>query len=82
MNAAGRKKRPVESYDHRDKKRANNPPVGLVTPETDRVAGQRKTYEYDPHIGAVHRHGSRMRKRLGHLKRPMLQATYDIHFGL
>ena len=42
-------KRPIESYDHRDKDRLNNPPVGLVTPETDQDAGQ-KTYAYDPHL--------------------------------
>ena len=44
------KKKPIESYDHKDKKRANNPPVGLVTPDTDPDAGQKKTYEYDPHL--------------------------------
>ncbi|MBC7185681.1 MAG: site-specific DNA-methyltransferase [Calditrichaeota bacterium] len=44
-------KRPIESYEHRDKKRVNNPPVGLVTPETDPDAGQqKKTYAYDPHL--------------------------------
>ena len=42
-------KRPIESYDHLDKDRLNNPPVGLVTPETDQDAG-RKTYVYDPHL--------------------------------
>ena len=42
-------KRPIESYDHRDKDRVNNPPVGLVTPETDRDEGS-KTYAYDPHL--------------------------------
>ncbi len=42
-------KHPIESYDHRDKERLNNPPVGLVTPETDRDAG-RKSYAYDPHL--------------------------------
>ena len=42
-------KRPIESYDHRGKERLNNPPVGLVTPETDRDAGK-KTYAYDPHL--------------------------------
>jgi len=26
--------RPVEPYDHKCKKRVNNPPVGLVTPQT------------------------------------------------
>ena len=42
-------KLPIESYEHRDKERVNNPPVGLVTPETDRDAGS-KTYSYDPHL--------------------------------
>ena len=42
-------KRPIEAYEHRDQERLNNPPVGLVTPETDRDAG-RKTYAYDPHL--------------------------------
>ena len=46
---ASRSKRAIEYYDHRDKERLNNPPVGLVTPETDRDAGQ-KTYAYDPHL--------------------------------
>jgi adenine-specific DNA-methyltransferase len=42
---------PIESYEHRDKERVNNPPVGLVTPETDPDAGQKKkTYAYDPHL--------------------------------
>ena len=39
----------VKSYDHADKKRLNNPPVGLVTPDTDPDAGE-KTYAYDPHL--------------------------------
>ena len=30
-------------------KRVNNPPVGLVTPYTDKETGK-KTYAYDPHI--------------------------------
>jgi len=41
--------RTVESYEHRDKTRLNNPPVGLVTPETDPDAGHR-SYAYDPHL--------------------------------
>ena len=44
------KKKAIDSYDHLDKKRANNPPVGLVTPETDPLAAEKKTYEYDPHL--------------------------------
>ena len=44
-----RKTRGVENYTHVDKERVNNPPVGLVTPETDKDAGK-KTYAYDPHL--------------------------------
>lgn len=44
-------KRPIESYEHRDKQRVNNPPVGLVTPDTDLDARQKKkTCAYDPHL--------------------------------
>src|SRR3972149_5067796 len=43
-------KRPIESYEHQDKRRVNNPPVGLVTPDTDPDAGAKKTYAYDPHL--------------------------------
>jgi adenine-specific DNA-methyltransferase len=42
-------KRKIEQYRHEDKKRPNNPPVGLVTPATDQDAGK-KTYAYDPHL--------------------------------
>ncbi len=42
-------RRPIESYEHRDKQRVNNPPVGLVTPETDPDAGQKKK-TYDPQL--------------------------------
>ncbi len=42
-------KRPVESYQHTDKARANNPQVGLVTPSSDPDKGERRRYEYDPH---------------------------------
>lgn len=42
-------KKPIEQYDHKEKKRVNNPPVGLVTPETDKESGK-KTYAYDPHL--------------------------------
>ena len=47
--APKKRKRNIENYVHMDKERANNPPVGLVAPETDRDAG-RKTYAHDPHI--------------------------------
>jgi len=39
----------VKQYIHDDKKRSNNPPVGLVTSETDRMNGK-KTYKFDPHL--------------------------------
>ncbi len=43
--------RPIDAYEHRDKQRVNNPPVGLVSQATDPEAGQhRKTYAYDPHL--------------------------------
>ena len=44
------KKRPIESYEHKDKRRVNNPPVGLVTPDTDPDAGTKKEYAFDPHL--------------------------------
>lgn len=34
--------RPIESYTHSGKQRANNPPVGLVTAETDPDGGVKK----------------------------------------
>jgi adenine-specific DNA-methyltransferase len=42
-------KKPIEQYDHKGKERCNNPPVGLVTPDTDHDNGK-KTYAYDPHL--------------------------------
>lgn len=42
-------KKPIEQYDHKGKERINNPPVGLVTSETDKNGGK-KTYAYDPHL--------------------------------
>lgn len=39
----------IEQYEHTDKTRPNNPPVGLVTTKTDPDAGK-KVYTYDPHL--------------------------------
>lgn len=39
-------KRQIESYEHKDKERLNNPPVGLVTPDTDPDEEAKKTYAY------------------------------------
>ena len=47
--SSGNRKRSVENYTHPEATRANNPPVGLVTPENDRDAGAKK-YAYDPHL--------------------------------
>ena len=44
-----KRKRNIETYAHTDKERINNPPVGLVTPETDQDSS-RKVYAHDPHI--------------------------------
>ncbi len=48
-------KRPIESYEHSDKKRINNPPVGLVTPETDPPLPTHKTYGYATPVPSVPR---------------------------
>jgi adenine-specific DNA-methyltransferase len=47
------RKRPIERYEHTDKKRINNPPVGLVTPETDPVAPSHKSYNYVAPVPSV-----------------------------
>ena len=44
------KKKEIDQYAHAGKSRVNNPPVGLVTPETDPEKGKKKKYEYDPHL--------------------------------
>jgi len=43
-------KKQIEQYEHTYKERANNPHVGLVTPATDPDTGEKKKYEYDPHL--------------------------------
>jgi len=43
------KKKKLEQYEHKRKRRLNNPPVGLVTPQTDKDAPKKK-YKYDPHL--------------------------------
>lgn len=47
------RKRPIERYEHTDKKRINNPQVGLVTPETDPVAPTNKSYDYVTPVPSV-----------------------------
>lgn len=40
--------RDIEAYTHEDKKRTNNPPVGMA--QHDTASETRKTYAFDPHI--------------------------------
>ena len=42
--------KPIEQYDHKDKKRLNNPPVGLVDAHTDNNGSKKRIYQYDPHL--------------------------------
>jgi adenine-specific DNA-methyltransferase len=49
-------KRPIEQYDHKGKKRVNNPQVGLVTPETDPPLPTHRTYDYIQPVPTI-RHG-------------------------
>jgi adenine-specific DNA-methyltransferase len=46
-------KRPITQYEHRDKKRINNPPVGLVTSDTDPPVPTHKAYEYAQPVPTV-----------------------------
>lgn len=43
-------KRKIEQFTHEKTQRLNNPPVGLVTPDTEPATGAKKTYAYDPHL--------------------------------
>ncbi len=43
------KAKDIDNYIHTDKTRPNNPPVGLVTPDTDKD-GSDTTYAFDMHI--------------------------------
>lgn len=42
--------KPIEQYEHKDKERLNNPPVGLVDAHTDNGGQKKKKYQYDPHL--------------------------------
>lgn len=42
--------KPIEQYNHKDKERLNNPPVGLVDAHTDNGGQKRRKYQYDPHL--------------------------------
>ncbi|MCK5680914.1 site-specific DNA-methyltransferase, partial [bacterium] len=44
------KKIDITQYSHPEKERLNNPPVGLVSENTDSSQLSRKKYHYDPHL--------------------------------
>jgi adenine-specific DNA-methyltransferase len=46
-------KREIDRYEHTGKKRINNPPVGLVTPETDPPLPTHKIYDYIEPVPSV-----------------------------
>lgn len=43
-------KKQIEQYEHSNEERANIPHVGLVTPTSDPETGEKKEYQYDPHL--------------------------------
>ena len=43
-------KKQIEQYQHDKDERANIPHVGLVTPDSDPDTGEKKKYQYDPHL--------------------------------
>ena len=48
-----KQKRPIDQYDHKGKKRANNPPAGLVTAVTDPPLPTHRTYDYTTPVPSV-----------------------------
>ncbi len=46
-------KRNVEAYQPNGKARLNNPPAGLVTPETDPPETARKRYQYETPVPSM-----------------------------
>lgn len=47
-DAEAAKMRDIEAYTHDDKKRTNNPPVGMA--QHDKAEERVKTYQFDPHL--------------------------------
>lgn len=48
--AKKKSKKQIEQYEHSKNERPNIPHVGLVTPNSDPDTGEKKTYQYDPHL--------------------------------
>jgi adenine-specific DNA-methyltransferase len=51
MSPKEKSKKAIEQYDHKGKRRLNNPPVGLLDSKSD-PAESKKQYAYDPHLDA------------------------------
>ena len=49
MTPPKKSKKEIETTTHLEEQRPNNPPVGLVTPETDKDSNK-KNYAYEPHL--------------------------------
>ena len=49
----GNSKRHIEKYEHKGKQRINNPPIGLVTAQTDPPVPTHKTYGYAQPVPSV-----------------------------
>jgi adenine-specific DNA-methyltransferase len=60
-------KRPIDRYEHKDKKRINNPQVGLVDTETDPPLPTHKTYDYVTPVPSIPKAG------------PAVNYDYDPH---
>lgn len=62
-------KKSIEQYGHKGKEQCTNPPVVLVTPETDRDGGK-KAYAYDP------------RTIIDAVRKPYVSALICVHLRL
>ena len=69
-------KRPIETYEHTGKKRINNPPVGLVTTETDPPLPTHKTYEYVAYLRCRYRGRGRPRHTSWTMTRILIPNWY------
>lgn len=66
------KMRDVEAYTHDDKKRTNNPPVGMA--QHDKAEEKIKTYQFDPHLAP--RSNGRVKPRAPVLRCPHLLSIF------
>ena len=75
--------KPIETYDHPDKERANNPPTGLVTAQGD--PDMPEGDQVDPYLAGAAGSADGMTgktaapvKDLAHLSRPVIPTLEDI----